>query len=80
MLETGVILMLAGMGIVFAFLFILVYSTRLMSAIVKRYEEKHPTAPVKPKSPAAVVSAAPGDDMAKIAAVIAIAQRECGLV
>lgn len=49
-LGNGVILMLLGMGIVFIFLTILVFTTKAVSAVVKKLEPKHEVQAAKPVS------------------------------
>lgn len=50
-LGNGAILMLMGMGIVFVFLTILVFTTKAVSAVVKKLEPKHePAAKAQPVS------------------------------
>lgn len=67
-MEQGLILMVTGMSVVFAFLVILVYVSKLLSAIVCKYfPEKE--VPVK-KTP---VRPAAGNAEAEIAAAIAAA-------
>ena len=74
-LNNGLILLLLGMGVVFLFLTLLVFSTKLLSFFVKKYlPEKVPIATKRPVS----ISSLPTADTAgaEIAAAItaAIAQ------
>jgi oxaloacetate decarboxylase gamma subunit len=70
--ENGLILLLLGMGVVFLFLTLLVFTTKLLSLLVKKYlPEKTPIVAKRPVS----ASAAPAIDTsgAEIAAAIAAA-------
>jgi oxaloacetate decarboxylase gamma subunit len=64
LLMEGVTLMLLGMGIVFAFLILLVFSMRAMSWLAGRLEARHRPAPVPP---------AASPDPAELVAVITAA-------
>lgn len=66
-LGNGLVLMALGMGIVFVFLTILVFTTKAVSAVVKKFEKEEP---VKAK-PAAPVSS----NEAEIAVAILAAER-----
>jgi len=67
-IEQGLVLMLVGVAVVFIFLVILVFITKLLSYVVLRYfPEKEKPAPKKPSAPAA------GSRDAEIAAAIAAA-------
>lgn len=52
LIEQGFDLMLYGMGIVFTFLTLLVFTTTLMSAIIQRWfpQKEEPVAAPKPKT------------------------------
>lgn len=67
-LGNGIILMILGMAIVFLFLTILVFTTKSVSGIVKKYERKLPAKSVT--QPAVSQTSA---SEAEIAAVIAAA-------
>ncbi len=62
LITSGVELMLAGMGIVFAFLAMLIWSINVMTAVVTRYF---------PDEPQLEMSVQKGDDSATIAAISA---------
>ena len=69
-LKNGLFLLAMGMAIVFVFLTILVFTTKSMSKIVKKFEKKAPAA----QSTAQVVSGPAGaSDEAEIAVAIAAA-------
>ena len=69
-LSQGLVLMMAGMGIVFLFLTVLIFVTRLASAFVARFDHLLPDA--APKKPAARPAE---DDDANVALAIAVAMR-----
>ncbi|MGM9992627.1 MAG: OadG family protein [Candidatus Bruticola sp.] len=83
MIVEGLIITVIGMLVVFCFLAILVCLTSWTSSLVRKYAPEPAAPPAKPASPVAApkVSAPPAEaaDGDKIAAVIAIAQREFGL-
>ncbi len=59
LMSQSVDLMIAGMGFVFAFLIVLVFSTLLMSKLITRFSPPEPATPArtsraKPKAPASV--------------------------
>lgn len=58
LLSQGLNLMLIGMGTVFMFLTLLVFTTRAMSAIVMRLQPDVPTPDDPPATPAAANSSA----------------------
>lgn len=68
-LNSGIILMLLGMGTVFVFLTLLVFSTKGLSAIVLKFFPEKP--PVLVQSPASSASTAASD--AEIAAALVAA-------
>ena len=68
MIGQGLVLMLAGMGIVYAFLTILIVVTRVSMAGIARFDSILPSeAPKKRPAPAAA------DDDANVALAIAVA-------
>jgi len=67
-LAQGLVLMVAGMGIVFAFLTLLIFVTKYACAFVARFNSIFPEAAPK-KAPAAASS----NDDANIALAIAVA-------
>ncbi len=67
-LAQGLVLMVAGMGIVFAFLTLLIFVTRYACAFVARFNSIFPDAAPK-KAP----QAAPKGDDADVALAIAVA-------
>ena len=70
LLGQGLVLMVAGMGIVYLFLIVLIVTTRFSSAFVARFDSILPQdAPKKAPKPAA------SDDDANIALAIAVAMR-----
>ncbi|MGE4584654.1 MAG: OadG family protein [Sphaerochaeta sp.] len=71
-LENGVILMLLGMGTVFVFLTLLVFLSKGMSALVKKFAPQKP-ATVVSSHPAATSSAVPSVSEGEIAAAIVAA-------
>jgi len=74
-MQQGLVLMITGMAVVFAFLVILIFITKLLSVVVLKYfPEKE--VPLKPTPPAAqAIGSAPvgAHDGAEIAAAIAAA-------
>jgi len=71
-INNGLILLVIGMGVVFLFLTLLVFTTKLLSFIVNRYfPQKVSTAPVK-RASSPVTSSADGKG-AEVAAAIAAA-------
>ena len=73
-LEQGLVLMAAGMVIVYVFLYVLVLVVRLTARIVPQFNHILPdVAPKAPARPAVVPTAA--NDHSAIAAVIAAAAR-----
>lgn len=73
MLSLGMVLVVAGLGIVFAYLYLMVILMRLIGRFVPRFAYLMPDAvPARPQQrPAAPVAA--GDDRAAIAIAIAAA-------
>ena len=73
-LKNGLVLLVLGMAIVFVFLTILVFTTKAVSKIVRKFEKKKPAAQVAAPaaSGAVAASAAPAAD-AEIALAIAAA-------
>ncbi len=71
-LKNGVVLMILGMAIVFVFLTILVFTTKGVSKLVRKFEKKKPAAPVVQAAPAAVAVASNDAEVAvAIAAAVA---------
>ena len=74
-MQQGLVLMVTGMAVVFAFLVILIFITKLLSIVVRKYfPEKE--VPIKQTPPAAkAIGSAPvgAHDGAEIAAAIAVA-------
>ncbi len=72
MIEQGLVIMLIGMGTVFAFLVILVlamiYSSKLVAALEKVFPE--------PVEQVARPSSGSGDNLAMVAAAIAVAKSQ----
>lgn len=71
MILQSLILMVAGMGTVFVFLVVLIYAVEVTSGIVRRIEAK-----LDAMKPAETNN---GDEMARIAGVIALARVKFGL-
>jgi len=74
-MQQGLILMVTGMAVVFSFLVILIFITKLLSMVVLKYFPEK-VVPIKPTPPAiqAIGSAPAGaHDGAEIAAAIAAA-------
>ena len=69
-LKNGLILLGMGMAIVFVFLTILVFTTKSVSKIVRKFEKKVPAAQTAPQ---AVTAPAGSSDDAEIAVAIAAA-------
>ena len=69
-ISNGLILLVLGMAIVFVFLTILVFTTKGVSKLVRKFEKKKPAAPVAQAAPAAVAVAS---NDAEIAVAIAAA-------
>ena len=70
LLGQGLVLMVAGMGIVYLFLIVLIFTAKYSSAFVARFDSILPQdAPKKAPKPAA------SDDDANIALAIAVAMR-----
>ena len=70
MIGQGVVLMIAGMGIVYAFLSVLIIVTKISMKGIARFDSILPQDAPK-KKPAAAKSA--GDDDANVALAIAVA-------
>lgn len=70
-LQSGLILLVLGMGTVFVFLAILILATKLMGKIVTKFVPEVPEA--KQPAPSAVVSAPAAGNDAEIAAAICAA-------
>ena len=69
MIGQGIVLMLAGMGIVYLFLVVLIFTAKIASAFVSRFDHILPQeAPKKAAKPAAA-----SNDDANIALAIAVA-------
>ncbi len=83
MIVQGLIITVIGVVVVFLFLILLVYITEWTSRLVRKYAPEPAAAPKKPAKPTtpavAKVATEVVSDNDKIAAVIAIAQREFGL-
>lgn len=86
MIVQGLIITVIGMLVVFLFLILLVCITGWTSGLVRKYAPEPAAVPKKPAKPVVAPSAAAKaaavetvSDNDKIAAVIAIAQREFGL-
>ncbi len=73
-LKNGLVLLVLGMSIVFVFLTILVFTTKTVSKIVRKFEKKKPAAQAAPAAPvAAAAPAAISASEAEIALAIAAA-------
>lgn len=70
-LGNGVILMILGMAIVFVFLTILVFTTKLVSKIVRKFEDKHPQATVTKSEAVPVAASSEAEVAVAIAAALA---------
>lgn len=70
-ISNGLILLVLGMAIVFVFLTILVFTTKGVSKVVRKFEKKAPAA--KSAAPAAVQPAAAASNDAEVAVAIAAA-------
>ncbi len=74
--NNGLILLVIGMGTVFLFLTLLVFTTKFMSSIITRYfPEKASPAPVRKASPASTGKAEGNEIAAAIAAAVARSRR-----
>jgi oxaloacetate decarboxylase gamma subunit len=74
MLMSGVSLMLVGMGIVFSFLFLLVFTMKGMSTLAIHIAERHGGAEAQPQHPTSAdqgQAGARGDLIAVISAAVA---------
>ena len=69
-LKNGLVLMILGMSIVFVFLTILVFTTKGVSKVVRKFEKKKPAPAAQAQAPAAVAVAS---NDAEIAVAIAAA-------
>lgn len=70
--SNGLILMLLGMGVVFVFLTLLVFSTKLLSFLVRRFlPEKTSVAPQRRPAAATVPSVADSANAEVVAAITA---------
>ncbi len=73
-IKNGLILLVLGMAIVFVFLTILVFSTKLVSKIVRKFESQSPAPATVVAEPVAQPKAkAAAKDDAEVAAAIAAA-------
>jgi oxaloacetate decarboxylase gamma subunit len=73
-MEQGLVLMVIGMAVVFAFLIILVFVTKILSAVVTKYfPEKE--IPIKTVAPRIIGGSADAEIAAAIAAATAHSQR-----
>lgn len=70
-ISNGLILLVLGMAIVFVFLTILVFTTKGVSKVVRKFEKKAPAA--KSAAPAAVQPVAAASNDAEVAVAIAAA-------
>ena len=70
-ISNGLILLVLGMAIVFVFLTILVFTTKGVSKVVRKFEKKAPAA--QSAAPAAVQPAAAASNDAEVAVAIAAA-------
>ncbi len=74
--NNGLILLVIGMGVVFLFLTLLVFTTKLLSFIVNRYfPQKVSTAPVKRASSSASTEGKGAEVAAAIAAALSLSKR-----
>ena len=69
LLQGGVELLLNGMGTVFVFLVVLIFSTKAMSAIVSKFPDKEVVALKKPAT-----NTVPSDELQQIAVAAAAVQ------
>ena len=73
-ISNGLILLALGMAIVFLFLTILVFTTKGVSKVVRKFEKKAPAAqPVVQAAPAAAPAAVTASNDAEVAVAIAAA-------
>ena len=72
-IKNGLILLILGMAIVFVFLTILVFSTKLVSKIVRKFESKSPAPATVVAEPVAKPVAKAASKDAEVAAAIAAA-------
>lgn len=70
MIVEGLGLMVAGMGVVFAFLTLLVYAMKISAKVLVRFADAEVTGRPMVKTPTAVLQQA-GDELAEIAVAIA---------
>jgi len=71
--NNGLILMVLGMGVVFVFLTLLVFSTKFLSFVLRKYFPESAKPVVRPLSVPAAAPPAPNTAGAEIAAAIAAA-------
>lgn len=74
-LQNGLIILLLGMGTVFVFLTLLVYLTKWMSSIVRKFE---PEQKPQPKPVVVETVSAPASNDAEVAAAICAAMKSSG--
>lgn len=75
-LQSGLILLVLGMGTVFVFLVLLIYSTKAISSICRRITPAQASAPAPKKSTPAPAAKAAGNKDAEVAAAIAAAYQK----